>query len=380
MTSINVQNNIRNEELKNYPKMSINSIPCRFKLMISSTNGAFGKCLFLLLLLFQNSMYFNPLMKISLDSVFSIEPKSIVIFLIQNSGISFFHFNYNHNFLRQIDDYWNELQIDFDYETRKYFWTQMAIGRSFTIILYIIIFTLNYSYLFYAWYQEKTYSSKDFSLDDVFNYVFHIIFGPVAYYNFYCQSCVLIDLLILAQTALQFNAIKLKKLYKESVKDDKILNIDVIADLRKKYLSTHRLVDKINEIMSPSLFLIFMLFVSNSCDLFYALIFLEHHLLIKLNRTIRCVLGLILLLKIAHLAIQVYAKSQELLMTVYKTSLKTDSIRILNQITLFLNCNEIGFSFGGLFMLTTSSLSTLFSILTTIVIAIPSFNKHENTH
>ncbi|XP_025018148.1 uncharacterized protein LOC112539639 [Tetranychus urticae] len=206
----------------------------------------------------------------------------------------------------------------------------------------------------------------------------HFIVGPVSFANNFCQSCIFTDILILAQTALLFSVIKLKKL--GSVRGKKILNIDVITDLRQKYLSTHRLVEKINEIMSPCLLIMFIHFTLWVIHLSYVLLFLDAHQLIKFNRIMQCVIVLISLVFIASLAIRVHKKSQELLMTAYKLSLKTDSIIILKEITLFLNCNEIGFSFGGLFMLTTSSLSTLFGILTTMIIAIPSFNKHEDTH
>uniref|UniRef100_T1L2U2 Gustatory receptor n=1 Tax=Tetranychus urticae TaxID=32264 RepID=T1L2U2_TETUR len=382
MTSINRhQCFLKNEDLKNYPKISINSIPSRYKLMISSTNGALGKCLFILIALVLNMKYLNFILAISSDPGLSVLSKSAVCYaLIDNIYFIFLHFNYNHEFFGQIEDYWNELQINFDYETRKYFWTQQAISRLFTLVTYTSYIAFNYIDSFYGWYTETANnSSKDSFIEDVFHYVLQIIVGPVSYFNKFCQTCIFNDILILAQTALLFSVIKLKKLYIGSVRGKKILNIDVITDLRHKYLSTHRLVEKINEIMSPCLLIMFIHFTLWVIHLSYALLFLDVHQLIKFKRIIQCVIMLMILVFMASLAIRVHIKSQELLMTVYKLSLKTDSIRILSEMTLFLNYNEIGLSFGGLFMLTTSSLSTLFSILTTIVIAIPSFNKHEDT-
>uniref|UniRef100_T1KJE3 Gustatory receptor n=1 Tax=Tetranychus urticae TaxID=32264 RepID=T1KJE3_TETUR len=371
MTSINVQCNIQNGKLKNYPKVTVNSIVSKYKLVISSTGNKIAKCLFILFMLQGYILFLNELWESNLNSHPLSRLGIIVEDSIQYVVAIFMYLNYNHNFLRQIEHHWNELQINFDYETRKYFWTQMVIGRLFSIFTVIQITIYYISCVFYL--LEHSLLHDVSSIED--NVIFHlvwIIFFPVVYFNTFCDFFIHIELSILAQSALQFNLIKLNKLYKESVKDNKILNIDVIQDLRQKYLSTRRLVDKINETMSLYSCSIFILFVINSCHLFYNLLYLESHRT-KWTQASMSVLFLISFSKLAHSAIQVHTTSQEILMTVYKLSLKTDSIRVLNEITLFLNCNEIGFSFGGLFMFTTSSLSTLYSILMTIVIAIPSF-------
>uniref|UniRef100_T1KJF1 Gustatory receptor n=1 Tax=Tetranychus urticae TaxID=32264 RepID=T1KJF1_TETUR len=377
MPSINMQQCFaRNEKLKHYPKVSIDSIPSKFQLMISSTSNIFGKCLFVFIMLIMNFVHCRHLLHISLDSVFTVKIRGLTHFLKDNWLPIIFYLRYNHNLMRQIDDHWNRLQIDYDYETRKYFWTRKAFNRWILNVLVILSFIISYCYGFYKMYYytdgDKLTSELNFKQNSI-SITIVWLFGSILYFVHFCKLCIYIDLVILAQTAVQFNLIKLKKLLNESTKDGKSLNINDIQNIRHKYLLSCRLVDKIDEIISLDLLFKFTDFVINSFDLSYTLLYTEQNRWDKCNKIIHHTIGLIYTVFYTHATLKIHDQSLESLAIVYKLSLKTNSIRLLNEISLFFNHNEIGFTFGGMFMLTTSSLSTLFSMLVTIVFASPSF-------
>uniref|UniRef100_T1KJE6 Gustatory receptor n=1 Tax=Tetranychus urticae TaxID=32264 RepID=T1KJE6_TETUR len=375
MPYINMQCFVRNEGLKHYPKVSIDSIPSKFQLLISSTSNTFGKCLFVFIMLILNLVHCRALLNISLDSIFSVNLRALLFPVLGNGMFIVFYFRYNHKLLEQIDDHWNSLQIDFDYETRKYFWTHKTTYRRLTYIVYILAIVLRYCYELYKWNnadRSNLPSHIVFKQSFVFYFLLFIC-APIAYFKHFCQTCIHVDLPILAQTAVQFNLIKLNKLLNEATKNEKSLNIDDVQNIRHKYLLTCRLVDKINEIISFCLFFMFINFLVNSCNLCYNLLYTEQSQLTKWYNVIQNSFIFTNNLVYTRSTLKIHEKSQESLATVYKLSLKTNSIRILNEISLFLNHEEIGFTFGGMFMLTTSSLSTLFSILITIIFALPSF-------
>uniref|UniRef100_T1KJF3 Gustatory receptor n=1 Tax=Tetranychus urticae TaxID=32264 RepID=T1KJF3_TETUR len=363
MTSINMQQCfVRNEQLKHYPKVSIDSIQSRYLLMISSTSNIYGKCLFVFIMFIINLVHCRALLFISLDSMFSVKFGTFLFVLVVNVNPILFYYRYNHKLVKQIENHWNGLQIDYDYETRKYFWTRKVIYRWLVYSSYILLYIFKYCYLIY------TLSDQDTSKQSIGNVIFPfllLILALITIFIHFCHSCIHWDLSLLAQTAVQFNLIKLKKLLNESRKDQKSLNVDAIQSIRHKYLLICRLVYKIDEIMSPSLFAMFTHFLAYACNLSYSLIYNEENQLTKWYNVILTSFILIISLVSTYVNVRIHEKSLESLAIVYKLSLRTDSIRILNEILLFLNHNEIGFTFGGMFMLTLSSLSTLFSILTT---------------
>uniref|UniRef100_T1L6B3 Gustatory receptor n=1 Tax=Tetranychus urticae TaxID=32264 RepID=T1L6B3_TETUR len=364
MPSINMQQCfVRNEELKHYPKVSIESIPSKFQLFISSTSNIYGKCLFVLIMLVINLFYCRELL--SLDAVFSFKLSAFIQLLYGNCLYMVFYFRYNRNLVKQINDHWNSLQIDYDYETRKYFWTHTAIYRRLLYVLYTLFFIIS------CFHPIFLYNGQH----NIVIYFYLLVCSPLSLFNRICWNCIYFGLIHLAQTAVEFNLVKLKKMLHESRKDEKSLNINAIKNIRHKYLLSCRLVDKINEIVSPLQFLIFTNLIANACQLSYSLLYNEQNELDKLLGNIQMGSILMHILLYTHLTVKVHKKSQESLAFVYKLSLKTNSMRLLNEISLFLNHNEIGFTFGGMFLLTTSSLSTLFSILTTIIIALPTFAK-----
>uniref|UniRef100_T1KJE7 Gustatory receptor n=1 Tax=Tetranychus urticae TaxID=32264 RepID=T1KJE7_TETUR len=373
MTSINMQQCfVRNEQLKHYPKVSIDSISSRFQLIVSSTSNIYGKCLFVLTIFSSTLVHCHDLLYSSMDLSLSGQLfKTFLYVLLEIVMFSAFYFNYNHRLLKQINDHWNALQIDYDYETRKYFWTHKAIYRWLTYALLSIIYI---SFHFHLWNDNDMIKYKSKFAFTIFCFEWFIC-APMHYFHHFCMTCINMDLPILAQTAVQFNLIKLKKLLQKSAKAKKSLNIKDIQNIRHKYLLTYYLVDEINQIMSPLLLCRFGFFLliayHSSYDLFYA----EQDQSNKGLLFITSSLVLIAVLLYTHSSIKIHEKSLETLAIVYKLSLKTDSLRILNEISLFLNHSEIGFSFGGMFMLTTSSLSTLFSILITVIIALPSFSS-----
>uniref|UniRef100_A0A158P5F2 Gustatory receptor n=1 Tax=Tetranychus urticae TaxID=32264 RepID=A0A158P5F2_TETUR len=372
MPSISMQQFfVRNEELKPYPKVSIDSIQSRYLLMISSTSNIYGKCFFVLTIISSNLLHCRYLLYNFMDPSLSIQFKTFLYVFLEIAMFSSFYFNYNHNLLKQIEEHWNGLQIDYDYETRKYFWTHKAIYRRLT---YAMLLILNISYQFHLWNDNYMIKYKG-KLASVIFYLVFIICGPIHYFNHFCKTCINMDLPILAQTAVQFNLIKLKKLLDESAKDENSLDINDIQNIRYKYLLSCRLVDKINEIMSPLLLCRFTYFLLNAWSLSYSLLYAKQGQSYQWLSVIQSGLILTAILLYTHSSIKIHEKSLELLATVYKLSLKTNSMALLNEISLFLKHEEIGFTFGGIFMLTTSSLSTLFSILITVMIALPSFSR-----
>uniref|UniRef100_T1KJ78 Gustatory receptor n=1 Tax=Tetranychus urticae TaxID=32264 RepID=T1KJ78_TETUR len=376
MPSINMQKCfVRNEQLKHYPKVSIDSIPSRFKLMISSTSNFYGKCLFVIMMFSLDIFAVLDLLYISFDSIYSAQLQSFHA-ILGHLPYLIFYFRYDHKLVKQIEEHWNALQIDFDYETRKYFWTYKAFYRWLTYFMYIIaIIIIYFNQSSMQMEKDKIISSEVVFRENIKFYYACLIIGPLAFLNFFCNCCIQMDLPILAQTAVQFNLIKLKKLLNESLKAEKSLNIDDIQNIRHKYLLSCRLVDKINEIMSPCLVLAFTHFVANGCALAYTMLYTQPNQLTSWSPVIISSFFFTTSLILTRSALKINEKSLESLAIVYKLSLKTNSIRILNEISLFLNHNEIGFTFGGMFMLTTSSLSTLYSAFITIVLAIPSFSR-----
>uniref|UniRef100_T1KJ71 Gustatory receptor n=1 Tax=Tetranychus urticae TaxID=32264 RepID=T1KJ71_TETUR len=376
MASINMQQCfVRNEQLKHYPTITIDSIPSKFQLIISSTSNMFGKCLFVLIMFILNLVHGRAIMYSSLDSVFTLKIKSFLFFLIGNWMFITFYFRYNHKLIKQIDEHLKGLQIDFDYETRKYFWTRTTLYRWFIRAYYIFSFIIRYCYELYTWSvkdRSKLSSEVAFKRSIIFYFLLFIC-APVAYFKHFCQIYIEVDLPILAQTAVQFNLIKLKKLLNETTKDEKSLNLNAIKNIRHKYLLSCRLVDQINEVMSPALFFLFTNFIINTCNLSYTLLYTEQSYMSKCYNLIQNSFSLVGALLSTYSSIKIHDQSLESLATVYKLSLKTNSIRTLNEISLFLNHKEMGFTLGGMFMLTTSSLSTLFSIFITIVFALPTF-------
>uniref|UniRef100_T1KJE8 Gustatory receptor n=1 Tax=Tetranychus urticae TaxID=32264 RepID=T1KJE8_TETUR len=376
MPSINMQQCfVRNEQLKHYPKVSINSIPSRYLLMISSTSNIYGKCLFVLIVFITNLVHCRGLLYMSLDSVFSVQLRTFIYFLHGNWIFMVFYLRYNHNLLKQIDEHWNGLQIDFDYETRKYFWTRKAFYRYLTYVLFTLSIIITYGSQFYAWNDKDNskLSREVFFKQNIIFYFLLMICVPIVYFNYIFQCFIQMDLPILAQTAVQFNLIRLKRLLNEAKKDEKSLNINAIQNIRQKYLLCCGLVDKIDEVMSPCLFLMFTDFVVHASALSHALLYTELNQSTQWAVVMQNSLNLINAWLFTRSTLQIHEKSLESLAIVYKLSMKTNSIHLLNEISLFLNHNEIGFTFGGMFMLTTSSLSTLFSVLITFILALPSF-------
>uniref|UniRef100_T1KJF4 Gustatory receptor n=1 Tax=Tetranychus urticae TaxID=32264 RepID=T1KJF4_TETUR len=363
-----LQHWIRSDEV-NFPEITINSIASKLILKVSSTSGIVGKCLFAFAISLIHSRYLIKLPGISFDKVFTADPNTILDFSCGIFYFSLFHFKYNHIFVKQIEDVWNELQIGFDYEARKYFWTRKVIYYSVTVGT-ICLFIHDISYFYHNW----PYSDPK-RLQNQFDYWTSVMRLPIIYPYVVCNNCILYDLSITAETAIQYIDTQSKRLYKESLKDEKALNFQVIHDLRLKYLQTHRLVNKMNEFLSPYLLLSLIICIHHFIYLVYSILFVQQSGLSRICQVISFVGFSTFTFFITHLSSQVHVKSQQLLMTVYKLSLKTDFLKVLNEITLFVNCTEIGFSLGGICTLTSSAITTLFSILTTLIIAIPSFIK-----
>uniref|UniRef100_T1KIK3 Gustatory receptor n=1 Tax=Tetranychus urticae TaxID=32264 RepID=T1KIK3_TETUR len=359
---------IRSDEPTNFPAITVDSIASRLILKVSSTSRTMEKCFFAFTMILLYFRYLIKLCGISLDAVFTVDANTILYFLCQISLFSLFYQKYNHTFVEKVHDLWNELQIELDYETRKYFWTHKVFYYSVTVFSKICTLIYDLGNVYYYW----PYKDSD-SLQSPFDYWTWVMRVPIIYSYYICHDFILCDLSIAAQTAIQNIESQLKRLYKESLKDERALHFTIIHDLRIKYLQTHRLVNKMNELMSPCLLVFLIIFTNYFIRMFYLILFVQQSRFVQMYQLSGCIGSFILIITIIHLTAQVYLKSQRLLMAAYKLSLKTDYLKVLNEITLFVNCNEIAFSLGGICMITSSAITTFFSILATLIIAIPSF-------
>uniref|UniRef100_T1KJD5 Gustatory receptor n=1 Tax=Tetranychus urticae TaxID=32264 RepID=T1KJD5_TETUR len=361
---------IRNDEPVNFPEITINSIPSKLMLHVSSTSGTGQKCLFAFIMSLHNLRYVIKLWGISLDAVFEANVNIILYFLGQICIFSLFHLKYNNTFVEKVEDLWNDFQIEFDNETRKYFWTRKVFYYSATVFSKICYLIYDMSKTYHNW----PYSDSEKLRNEV-DYWFGVIRLAIIYPFFICQDCILFDLSITAETAIEYIESQSKRIYKESLKDEKALHFKVIHDLRLKYLQTHRLANKMNEFISPCLPVFLLIYMQHFIYLVYLILFVQQSQFLLISRIIACIGAFPVTIVYIYSTAQVYKKSQQLLMTVYKLSLKTDYLKALNEITLFVNCNEIGFSLGGICMITSSAITTTFSFIATLIIAIPSFAR-----
>uniref|UniRef100_T1KIK5 Gustatory receptor n=1 Tax=Tetranychus urticae TaxID=32264 RepID=T1KIK5_TETUR len=338
-------------------------------LNVSSTSGIVQKCFFAFTLILLQLKFLIGNRDISLNSIFTADSRLIVFFLCDICIFSLFHLKYNHTFVKKVNDLWYDLRIEHDYETRKYFWTHKVTYRLLQVTCLIFYLTFNIFH-FYKWFNSGL---EKLGNADLFwaSITRALIFYPyLISHNF-----ILFDLSILAETAMQNIEKHSKELYKELLSNEKVLNFEAIHNLRLKYVQIHQLVDKINEIISPCLLVYLINFICRFIHLVYLILFVQQSGLSRLYQIIGGIATFTITYFIIHLTLQVYLKSQQVILTVYKLSLKTDYLKVLNEITLFVNRNEIGFSLGGICMITSSTMTTLFSVLGTLIIAIPSFAR-----
>uniref|UniRef100_T1KIK2 Gustatory receptor n=1 Tax=Tetranychus urticae TaxID=32264 RepID=T1KIK2_TETUR len=357
----------RGDEPPNFPAITINSISSNLMLNVSSSSGIVEKCLFAFTMILLNLKNIVSLHSISLETVFNANVHTILYFLGRVCIFSLFYLKYTRTFVKKVEELQNELKIEFDYETRKYFWTRKVIYYSFNVGSKICLLINTMGNAYHKW----PYS--DLERRDEVDYWIMVIRVLIIYPFFTCQDCILYDLAITARAAIEYFETQSKRIYKESLKDEKALNFQAIHDLRLKYLQTHRLVNKINEFMSPCLLVSLIIYVNHFINAVYQTLFVQQSRSEQMYRLSSSVGAFTLTITFVHLAAQVYQQSQQLLMTVYRLSLKTDHLKVLNEISLFVNCNEIGFSLGGICMITSSTITTTLSILVTLIIAIPSF-------
>ncbi|XP_015791769.2 uncharacterized protein LOC107368511 isoform X2 [Tetranychus urticae] len=368
---------MRNNELTDYPQIPIYSTASKLGSSISSKSEFRGKCVAILVIILLNFKYLFRSLDVSLDSGFDVEFKIFIDCLCELGMHFLLYFKFNLNFLRQIENLWKELQIDSDYAAKKYFWNHKVIYYILSANFSVSLLIYDIANMFRIWPYSDAGQSTTISIyrKNPIHYwtiiVRIIIIHP---YNL-LQTFILFDLLVLAQTALQHVNMESHRLYRASNIDIKTLNIKAMRNLRLKFFSTQRLVNKMNEFFSPFLFPYCVIFMNRFINLLYFGLFVQQSLGTKIYRTVGCVGMLSLLILVVHAAVKVYTKSQEVMVTVYKLSLKTDYLRVMNEISLFLNCGGIGFSFGGIFMINTSTVFTFFSILATIIVSIPSFTR-----
>uniref|UniRef100_T1KIK4 Gustatory receptor n=1 Tax=Tetranychus urticae TaxID=32264 RepID=T1KIK4_TETUR len=358
----------KSEEPVNFPEITINSIASKIILYVSSTSGKLGKCLFAFTMSLLSFRYLIRISYLSLDSVFKADFFAILFIFCKVCIFSLFYLKYNHNFAKKVQDLWYDLRIEHDYETRKYFWTRKVIYYSLQATCYAG-YIIHDACLFYH-IRPDADSER---LQNVLYYWETVLEMPILYYYVICHHFILLDLSVLAQTAIQYLETQSERIYKESLKGRKVSNFKAIHDLRLKYLQTHLLVNKMNKLMSPGLFVYLVLPLDQFIKQVYSVLFVQQSQLLRIHRVIGCIAALILAISIIHSTAQVYLKSQALLMTVYKLSMKTDYSKVLNEITLFVNCDEIGFYFGGICTITYSTITTTFSLLATLIISMPSF-------
>uniref|UniRef100_T1KJE2 Gustatory receptor n=1 Tax=Tetranychus urticae TaxID=32264 RepID=T1KJE2_TETUR len=371
---------ILNNEPTDYPKISIYSTSSKLALSVSSTASVWGKCFCMLMFILLNLKYLFRLLDISLDSVSDLNFYLIIGASFENCLHIFFYSKYNHTFLKQIEKHWNELQIDLDNETRKYFWTRKVIYYLLytSSIVFSFIYDIENNIRTWPYSDADQSTHKSIYMKNSIHYWTKFIRFLTVYPYIFLEAFILFDLLVLSQTALKYIDLQLNRLYKAS-KTNERLNINVVHDLRLKYFLTHRLVNKMNEYVSPCLLFHCIIFLNLFVYILYFGLFVQQSLVRRLYLTIGYFAMIMNLFLIIYATVNVYTKSQDVLAMVYKLSFKADYSAIKNEISLFLNYDGIGFSLGGIIMITTASISTLFSFLLTIIIAIPSFDGSNHS-
>ncbi|XP_025017058.1 uncharacterized protein LOC112539089 [Tetranychus urticae] len=369
-----------NKNIKNYPKVSMNSFSSRFNLIVSSTKGLLGNGLFILLFVSTQLKFWVKLGYISLDSTFSVHPETIIYCFIEIYLLSLFHFKFNEKFLTQVHQIWKSLNIDSDDSTRRYFWTKESSYRKMITISY---FSMGVSVLLVhaASWPYTSVSPSEYSIEMLLSepsvkFWSEMLADIVLYPVCLMQDFIIIDSAFLAQSALHYINNRLAIIDKQLKMNDMKLDIKAIQDLRVKYVLTHRLVKRLGSFVNPCLFGIFSYYVSILNVKIYKILFTEHnqfYLTVALIDFFGTITELFLLIiPIATIT----TKSREFHKTLYKLTFNTDSFHYLNEISLFLyrmSFNNIGFSFGGIFMITPDFTSSLIAVTFTIIIAIPSF-------
>uniref|UniRef100_T1K7Q2 Gustatory receptor n=1 Tax=Tetranychus urticae TaxID=32264 RepID=T1K7Q2_TETUR len=365
-----------------YPPISIDSFSSKWNLMTSSTNGIIGNLLFLLTAGLMVARYLIKLPTISLESTFTINPAEAMYSAIKVFVLTLFHFKYNQRFFDEIITRFKAINIDFDDQTRKYFWTRRAAYRILMLLGYmprvyycIVIYK-------YSWpHQSSDQTPKLYSIsarlnDDPLNYWTSLFASLLSIPLSLFHDLAFIDLAMLVQSALYYINNQVTAISKEMNIDGSKLDCKAVKTLRWQYLLVHRLVDKSSSLTNLCTFGLISYYMTFFIFCFYTLAFDDHILPIKISTILQTSGILIVLCLIIHAVVTIYTKSQESLPTLYKLSFETESFQILNEISLFLyriGFNDVGFSFGGIFMITPDFISTLAAVTITVIIAIPSF-------
>ncbi|XP_025018146.1 uncharacterized protein LOC112539637 [Tetranychus urticae] len=183
---------------------------------------------------------------------------------------------------------------------------------------------------------------------------------------------------MLSQATLSNINDQLNAVSKEMQLEGNKLNNKVVKMLRWQYLLIHRLVDESSLFMNLAAIGLISHYVFIVIVDVYILVFDKQIVLIKISSMFAFLGILVELCLITHSVVAIYIKSQQPVPILYKLSFKTDSFSVLNEISLSLyriGFNDIGFSFGGLFMITPDFISTLAIVTISIIIAIPSFHS-----
>uniref|UniRef100_T1L360 Gustatory receptor n=1 Tax=Tetranychus urticae TaxID=32264 RepID=T1L360_TETUR len=373
-------NRMSNKPKKMYPKVSMNSLSSKVNLIVSSTNGLLGNGLFVLLLLSTQFRFLVKLSETSLDSTFSVSPETIIYCLIEIYLICLFHFKFDKKFIHQVHQIWQLLMIDFDHSTRCYFAIQRSSYRKMIIITYFFMWipdlVLDAAPWPYTWVSSFECMIEMLLSEPSLHFWSRVFVLVILYPACLMQDFIIIDSAFSSQSALHYINNQLAIIDKHLKMNDVKLDIQVIQDLRVKYVLTHRLVKKLGSFLNPCLFGIFSYYVSILNVKIYNILFIEHEQSDLILLLIDCfgTIAELFLLIIPIAAIT--TKSREFYTTLYKLTFRTDSFKDLNEISLFLyrmSLNNIGFTFGGIFMITRDFISSLIAVTVTIIIAIPFF-------
>uniref|UniRef100_T1KIC1 Gustatory receptor n=2 Tax=Tetranychus urticae TaxID=32264 RepID=T1KIC1_TETUR len=376
MTDIKILKSLLSKNEVNYPKVSIDSLSSRLNLIVSSSNGVTGNGLFLVILSLIFSRHLTILIKISLDSTFSFNPLEVLHFSFQLFNFSLFHFKYNQQFLDKVIAKYQVINIDYDHQTRKFFWTHRIIYRILLILSYMPQALHDMHVFKHSWPHQSATSAS--TPNDALDYWLSILSTAIYYPFALSQDIILIDLAMLSQVTLHNINDKLNAVSGELQVEGNKLNNKVIKMLRWQYLLIHRLVDESSSFMNLATFGLISHYVYFVIVDFYTLAFDKQIVPIKISSMFASMGILLELCLITHSVVAIYIKSQQPLPILYKLSFKTYSFHVLNEISLFLyriGFNDIGFSFGGLFMITPDFTSTLALVTISIIIAIPSFHS-----
>ncbi|XP_025017104.1 uncharacterized protein LOC112539108 [Tetranychus urticae] len=228
----------------------------------------------------------------------------------------------------------------------------------------------------HSWPHQSATSAS--TPNDALDYWLSILSTAIYYPFALSQDIILIDLAMLSQVTLHNINDKLNAVSGELQVEGNKLNNKVIKMLRWQYLLIHRLVDESSSFMNLATFGLISHYVYFVIVDFYTLAFDKQIVPIKISSMFASMGILLELCLITHSVVAIYIKSQQPLPILYKLSFKTYSFHVLNEISLFLyriGFNDIGFSFGGLFMITPDFTSTLALVTISIIIAIPSFHS-----